>query len=223
MVRKSRKTQPKAPPAPAPVIIIDDDEESPDQLFNLYANKATKTIEPAGIERLCADLGIAHTDVRILMLAWKMSAARMGYFTRTEWRNGFNALRAGTMQNLTWALTKLQTDIKKEGFTQEFLELYSFAFKYCLTEDMQKTVETESVCELLDMVLGSKFPAQVGKLVEYLKCQTDYKAINKDQWEAFYRFCNEVSFPDMNNYDENSGCYPSIMDGFVDWMKEGKN
>ncbi|KAI3844487.1 hypothetical protein MKW92_046567 [Papaver armeniacum] len=221
MVRKSRKTQPKAPPAP--VIIIDDDEESPDQLFNLYANKATKTIEPAGIERLCADLGIAHTDVRILMLAWKMSAARMGYFTRTEWRNGFNALRAGTMQNLSRALTKLQTDIRKEGFTQEFLELYSFAFKYCLTEDMQKTVETESVCELLDMVLGSKFPAQVGKLVEYLKCQTDYKAINKDQWEAFYRFCNEVSYPDMKNYDENNGSYPSIMDGFVDWMKEGKN
>ncbi|KAI3832291.1 hypothetical protein MKX03_015380 [Papaver bracteatum] len=137
--------------------------------------------------------------------------------------HGFNALRASTMQNLSWALTKLKIDIKKEGFKHEFLELYLFAFKYCLTEDMQKTVETESVCELLDMVLCSKFPAQVGKLVEYLKCQTDYKAINKDQWEAFYRFCNEISFPGMKNYDEKNGSYPSILNGFVDLMKEVKN
>ncbi|KAI3974703.1 hypothetical protein MKX01_004432 [Papaver californicum] len=214
MVKKSRITQPKTPPAP---VIIDDDK-----LFNLYANEATKTIEPDGIEKLCADLGIAHTDVRIMMLAWKMSAAKMGYFTLSEWQNGFDALKANSMRNLSKALTKLQKDIKKEAYKEEFLELYSYAFKYCLTEDRQKTVETESVCELLDMVLGLQFPAQVCKLVEYLKCQTDYKAITKDQWMGFYRFCDEVSFPDMANYDGDGG-NPLILDNFVDWMKEGKN
>ncbi|RZC63145.1 hypothetical protein C5167_024901 [Papaver somniferum] len=118
------------------------------------------------------------------MLAWKMSAAKMGYFTRDECRNGLAALEA------------------KNG---------------------QRDVEKESICELLDMLLGSWYPAQVGKLVEYLKFQTDYKVICKDQWMGFYRFCTKVSFPDMTNYDADNGFYSLIIDNFVDWMKEGKN
>ncbi|MCL7035325.1 hypothetical protein MKW94_023650 [Papaver nudicaule] len=218
MGRRSRKTQPKAPPASSVVVIPDDD--SPEDLFSSYANKATRTIEPEGIEKLCSDLGIEHTDVRILILAWKMSAAKMGYFTRAEWQNGFAALRADSMYALSRALTELEKKVRRAS-KEEFLEFYTYAFNYCLTEDMQKTVETESVCELLGMVLGLQFPAQAGKLVEYLKLQTEYKAINKDQWSGFYRFCTEISFPDMANYDENS-CYPSVIDGFAEWMKEGK-
>ncbi|KAL9993988.1 putative defective-in-cullin neddylation protein [Helianthus debilis subsp. tardiflorus] len=38
-------------------------------------------IDPEGIEYLCSDLEVEHTDVRILMLAWKMQAEKQGYFT----------------------------------------------------------------------------------------------------------------------------------------------
>ncbi|MCL7037561.1 hypothetical protein MKW94_009746 [Papaver nudicaule] len=192
-------------------------------LFKLYANKATNMIEPEGVESLCSDLGMEHTDVRILMLAWKMSAAKMGYFTRDEWQNGLEALKANNMNKLSKKLTKLEKKIKQAS-DNKFMRFYSYAFQYCLTEDMQKNVDKETVCQLLDMVLASRFPDQVGKLVEYLKCQTDYKVINRDQWLGFYRFCNEISFPDMANYDEANGTYyPSIIDYFVDWMKQEKS
>ncbi|KAI3987187.1 hypothetical protein MKX01_031671 [Papaver californicum] len=128
-----------------------------DQLFNLYANEATNTIEPDGIELLCSDLGIEHTDVRILMLAWKMSAAKMGYFTWDKWRNGLAALKA---------------------------DMSSIHMRSNLTE---------------------------------------YKVINRYKWMEFDRFCSDVSFRDMTNYDEASGFYPLILDNFVEWMKEGKN
>ncbi|KAI3841381.1 hypothetical protein MKX03_000008 [Papaver bracteatum] len=192
-----------------------------DELFNLYANKETDMIEPDGVELLCSDLGIEHTDVRILMFAWKMSAAKMGYFTREEWQNGLAALAAKSMTTLSKALTKLEKKVNKASET-EFLEFYSYAFQYCLT-DGQRDVEKESICELLDMLLGSWYPAQVGKLVEYLKFQTDYKVISKDQWMGFYRFCTKVSFPGMKDYDEDNGFFPLIIDNFVEWMKEGKN
>ncbi|KAI3927114.1 hypothetical protein MKX01_029882 [Papaver californicum] len=190
-----------------------------DQLFDLYANEATNTIEPDGIELLCSDLGIEHNDVRILMLAWKMSAAKMGYFTRDEWRNGLAALKADSMNTLSKALTKLEKKFKK-AFENKFLKFYPYAFQYCLTADMQRDVDKESICKLLDIVLGSRFPAQVGKLVEYLKIQTEYKVIN---WMGFYRFCKDVSFPDMTNYGEDDGFYPLILDNFVEQMKEGEN
>ena len=32
--------------------------------------------------RLCVDMGIEPTDVRLLVLAWQLRAAEQGYFTR---------------------------------------------------------------------------------------------------------------------------------------------
>ena len=42
----------------------------------------------AGIEAFCKDLGLDPSDRKILILAWKMGAKRMGYFTRDEFCYG---------------------------------------------------------------------------------------------------------------------------------------
>ncbi|KAJ6296204.1 hypothetical protein OIU78_024109 [Salix suchowensis] len=144
-----------------------------DTLFDSYANCSSGIIDPEGIEALCSDINVEHTDVRILMFAWKLKAQRQGYFTRDEWR-------------------KLEKEVNTPGNFQDF---YSYAFRYCLTEEKQKTVDIESVCELLNLVLGSQFQSKVDLLIEYLKIQSDYKAINLDQWMGFLRFCKEISFP----------------------------
>ncbi|GJU91016.1 retrovirus-related pol polyprotein LINE-1 [Tanacetum coccineum] len=52
-----------------------------DQLYYTYANESSGMIDPEGIEYLCSDLEVEHTDVRILMLAWKMQSEKQGYFT----------------------------------------------------------------------------------------------------------------------------------------------
>ncbi|KAI3906737.1 hypothetical protein MKW98_005090 [Papaver atlanticum] len=189
------------------------------QLFNSYSNRATNMIEPEGIEALCSDLGVDHTDVRILMLAWKMKSEKQGYFTLDEWRVGLKSLHADTIAKLKKALMDLENEVRKPS---NFLDFYSYAFRYCLTEEKQKSIDTESICELLDLVLGSQFSHQVGSLVEYLKCQNDYKVINMDQWMGFFRFCKEISFPDLKNYDPDLA-WPLILDNFVDWMKVQKS
>ncbi|ESR40822.1 Defective in cullin neddylation protein [Citrus sinensis] len=186
-----------------------------DNLFYSYANKSSGMIDPEGIESLCSDIEVSHTDVRILMLAWKMKAEKQGYFTLEEWRRGLKALRADTVNKLKKALPDLEKEVKRPTNFQDF---YAFAFRYCLTEEKQKSVDIESVCELLGLVLGSQYRAQVDYLIEYLKIQSDYKVINMDQWMGFYRFCNEISFPDFNNYDPNLA-WPLVLDNFVEWMK----
>ncbi|GJQ97486.1 DCN1-like protein 4 [Tanacetum coccineum] len=75
---------------------------------------------------------------------------------------------------------------------ENLLDFYCFAFNYCLTEDKQKTLDLESVCLLLDLVLGPKFRQQVDSFSEYLKIQKEYKVINMDQWTNFFRFCHEL-------------------------------
>ncbi|KAK8513589.1 hypothetical protein V6N13_002323 [Hibiscus sabdariffa] len=190
--------------------------EKIDRLFNTYANSSLGMIDPEGIEALCADLGVDYTDVRILMLAWKLKSEKQGYFTREEWQTGLKALGVDSLSKLKKALPELEKEVEKPSNYEDF---YTYAFRYCLTEEKQKSVDIESICELLNLVLGVQFRPQVDSLVEYLKIQNDYKVINADQWINFLRFCKEISFPDLRNYDANQA-WPLILDNFVEWMRE---
>ncbi|KAK8581304.1 hypothetical protein V6N12_071533 [Hibiscus sabdariffa] len=171
-----------------------------DNLFYSYANRSSGMIDPEGIETLCSDMEVDHTDVRILILAWKMKAEKQGYFTLEEWRRGLKALRADTVSKLKKALPELEKEVRRPSNFEDF---YSYSFCYCLTEEKQKSIDIESICQLLDLVLGSQFRAQVDYFIEYLKIQSDYKVINLDQWMGFFRFCNEISFPDLTEAELN--------------------
>nr|GMD10561.1 DCN1-like protein 4 [Ipomoea batatas] len=170
---------------------------------------------PEGIESLCSDLEVDHTDVRILMLAWKMQAEKQGYFTLEEWRKALKALRADTIQKIKKALPELEKEVRRPS---NFVDFYAYSFRYCLTEEKQKSIDIESICVLLDLVLGPYFCPQVDAFIQYLQTQSEYKVINMDQWMGFYRFCNEISFPDFSNYDPELA-WPLVLDNFVDWMR----
>ncbi|KAH9303981.1 hypothetical protein KI387_008385, partial [Taxus chinensis] len=160
-----------------------------DALFQRYADQdSPDVIGPEQIEDLCMDLGVEIMDVRVLMLAWKMRAARQGYFTLEEWRKGLKALKVDTIDKLRKALPALEQEVMRPHI---FLDYYTYSFQYCLTEERQKSLDMESVCQLLELVLGTRNRAQVESLVEFFKNQKEYKAINLDQWLSFLRFCDE--------------------------------
>ncbi|XP_016693516.1 DCN1-like protein 1 [Gossypium hirsutum] len=109
-------------------------------------------------------------------------------FAPEEWRRGLKALRVDTVSKLKKALPEQEKEVRRPS---NFVDFYSYSFCYCLTEEKQKSIDIESICQLLDLVLGSQFRAQVDYFIEYLKIQSDYKVINLDQWMGFFRFCNK--------------------------------
>ncbi|CAI9285670.1 unnamed protein product [Lactuca saligna] len=187
-----------------------------DNFFASYANTSIGMIDPEGVEKLCSDLSVEHTDVRILMLAWKMNAKKQGYFTQEEWRTGLKSLRADTLKKLKKELSELEREVAKPNNFEDF---YRFSFRYCLTEDKQKSLDIESVCVLLDLVLGPYFRLQIDSFCDYLKIQKEYKVVNMDQWTNFFRFCQEIKFPELENYDACQA-WPLILDNFVEWLRE---
>lgn len=48
---------------------------------------------PEGMEKFCMDIGVDPEDLVMLVLAWKMNAKSMGYFTSTEWLKGLTELQ----------------------------------------------------------------------------------------------------------------------------------
>ncbi|MFX9012098.1 hypothetical protein ABTN18_20500, partial [Acinetobacter baumannii] len=72
------------------------------------------------------------------MLAWKMQAEKQGYFTLEEWRKGLKALHADTIIKLKKALPELENEVHRPS---NYVEFYSYAFRYCLTEEKQKSID----------------------------------------------------------------------------------
>ena len=50
-------------------------------------------IGPDGIEAFCQALGVDPEDPVMLVLAYKMDAKQMGYFTKKEWIKGLQDLQ----------------------------------------------------------------------------------------------------------------------------------
>lgn len=48
---------------------------------------------PEGMEKFCMDIGVDPEDLVMLVLAWKMNAKSMGYFSSAEWLKGLTELQ----------------------------------------------------------------------------------------------------------------------------------
>lgn len=169
-------------------------------------------IGPSGVECFCRDLGVHPADRRILFLAWKMNAKKMGYFTREEFRLGFKQLKATSMAQIKTGISKMDGSLRHQD---DFGSFYQFSFKFCLTEPGQKIIDVETATEMLEIVYPQgRF---VDSFCEFLKEQTSYKKMNLDQWMNFLRFSREVS-PDMSDADDNPA-WPLMMDEFIEWFR----
>lgn len=184
------------------------------ELFEAYSNHTTDTIEPDGIERFCADINVDPSDRKVLLLAWKMRAKRMGYFSRDEFHSGLVALKAANITAVQRALPSLEAEV--DCNPEAYRDFCTFAFKYCLTEVSQKLIDIDTAVTMLGIVMPQE-PLRP-KFCEFLKEQTDYKVINYDQWTSFLRFSQEVA-PDFSNFKEEDA-WPILLDSFVDWSKE---
>ncbi|KAK9829071.1 hypothetical protein WJX72_003754 [[Myrmecia] bisecta] len=208
--RATRGSTAKAKAAPAPK-----ETDKSAALFAAYKDADDDHIGPEGIERLCQDLGVDPADRKVLLLAWRMGAQRMGFFTREEFLQGLKALKAPDLAKLKKALNGLDGAVSSP---EDFQDFYQFAFRFCLTEPRQKIIDIETAAQMLGLVMVDSPHAP--DFIRFLQEQKEYKAINQDQWTGFWRFTQEVS-PDLHDYDE-SQAWPLLLDNYVEWVQQRK-
>lgn len=171
-------------------------------------------IGPDGIEKLCEDLVISVESMAILILAWKLNADEMGYFSKQQWLLGMTKLDVDSTAKLQTLLTKLQAATIHNS--SDYKELYRFSFSFAKNKD-QKSLDLESAIAMWE-VLFSPIPSyheKIRRFLQFLQEKRPVKVINKDQWMSVLDFVQTVE-QDLSNYDISSA-WPTLLDEYVEW------
>ncbi|XP_011310289.1 DCN1-like protein 5 isoform X1 [Fopius arisanus] len=169
------------------------------------------TLGPEGMEKFCEDIAVEPENVVMLVLAYKMNARQMGFFTMSEWLKGLSELQCDTIGKIQQKLEYLR-NLLNEPHT--FKGIYRYAYDFARDKD-QRSMDMETARVMLQLLLGRHWPL-FSQFAQFLD-QSKYKVINKDQWCNILEFSRTIN-NDLSNYDLD-GAWPVMLDEFVEWLK----
>uniref|UniRef100_A0A1B6CRL4 Defective in cullin neddylation protein n=1 Tax=Clastoptera arizonana TaxID=38151 RepID=A0A1B6CRL4_9HEMI len=173
-----------------------------------------EVLGPDGMEKFCEDIGVEPENVVMLVLAWKMNARQMGFFTLQEWLRGLSELQCDTVQKVKNKVDYLRSVLNDQT---SFKSIYRYAYDFARDKD-QRSMDIDTAKAMLQLLLGKHWSLyqQFGNFLEHSK----YKVINKDQWCNILEFSRTI-VSDLSNYDVD-GAWPVMLDEFVEWLKVSK-
>lgn len=185
-------------------------------LFAKYKDDTEDAILADGMEKFCQDLGVDPTEFIVLVIAWKFNASQMCRFTRTEFVEGFKALKVDSIRSLQSKFQELKAEVTND--VEKFKDLYRFTFKFGLDVDEgQRALPKNIALPLWKLVFSKNVPAVLDRWFAYLE-NRQLRGISRDTWYMFLNFTEAIE-PDFENYDD-SEAWPSLFDDFVESERE---
>ncbi|XP_058491023.1 DCN1-like protein 5 [Solea solea] len=178
--------------------------------FHEYAG-IDKIVGPEAMEKFCEDIGVKPENIIMLVLAWHLEAASMGFFTKEEWLRGMTVLQCDSTERLRSKLDYLRGELNDSVV---FKNVYRYAFDFSRDKD-QRSLDMDTAKSMLALLLGRTWPL-FPVFHQFLE-QSKYKGMNKDQWYNVLEFSRTIT-TDLSNYDED-GAWPVLLDEFVEWLK----
>jgi len=178
--------------------------------FHEYAGPS-EVVGPEAMETFCKDIGVEPENIIMLVLAWHLEAANMGFFTKEEWLRGMTLLQCDCTQRLQSKLDYLRSELNDSVV---FKNIYRYAFDFARDKD-QRSLDMDTAKSMLALLLGRAWPL-FPVFHQFLE-QSKYKGMNKDQWYNVLEFSRTIN-TDLSNYDED-GAWPVLLDEFVEWQK----
>lgn len=79
------------------------------------------------MEKFCEDIGVEPENVAMLVLAYKMGARQMGFFTQSEWLKGLTDLQCDTSGKVQCKLDYLRNLLNDSN---AFKIIYRYAYDF---------------------------------------------------------------------------------------------
>lgn len=185
-------------------------------LFEEYKDTKEDAILSEGIERLCNDLGYKPDDFAILVLAWRLDASQMCRFTKSEFIQGLQAIRADTIDEIRRRLEQIVDKLKTD--LDMFKQLYRFTFRFGL-EPGHRIVSLEMAILLWQLVFTVHTPPILERWLFFLGQHPNIRGVPKDTWNMFLNFSETF---DITSYDDTEA-WPSLFDDFVEYETDRAN
>ncbi|XP_054458209.1 DCN1-like protein 4 isoform X6 [Anoplopoma fimbria] len=103
-------------------------------------------VGPEGMEKFCEDIGVEPENVVMLVLAWKLDAQSMGYFTLQEWLRGMGSLQCDSTERLRNSLDYLRSVLND---STSFKLIYRYAFDFA-RQSKYKVINKDQWCNVLE-------------------------------------------------------------------------
>ncbi|CAK1555292.1 unnamed protein product [Leptosia nina] len=166
---------------------------------------------PEGMEKFCEDIGVDPENVVMLVIAYKMGAKQMGYFTQEEWLKGLTDLQCDSAHKLQNKLEYLRSLLNDPYM---FKAIYRYSYDFARDKD-QRSLDTSTARALLGVLLP-RWPLRI-PLSDFLGNERRYRVVNRDQWCNILEFSRTVD-TQLTAYDAD-GAWPVMLDEFVEWLR----
>merc|ERR1739838_1113946 len=183
--------------------------------FLEFTENDVSQIGPDGMERFCLALGVEPDNIVMLVLAYRLHAKSMEYFTLKEWSEGMQTLKCDNMSKLHKKIPYLESLLNQP---KDFKEIYRYAFDFAIDTN-QLTMEKSSAKLMIQLLFKNRWKL-VDKFENFLDACSN-RCINRDQWNNIYEFSKNIK-DDCSNYDMN-GAWPVLLDEFVVFVKSPAN
>jgi len=145
---------------------------------------------------------ISFYQISVLILSWYFKAETMCYFRKEEFVKGCETLKCDSLVKLKAKLKHFPEELKDP---QKFKDIYEFVFFWSRESVDKKVLDIETSLDMLELLLDEETYPFIKPFGTFLRAQTSYKCMNKDQWLSLLEFCKTIE-QDFSNYDENGSC-----------------
>uniref|UniRef100_A0A8C5WEA1 DCN1-like protein n=1 Tax=Leptobrachium leishanense TaxID=445787 RepID=A0A8C5WEA1_9ANUR len=111
-------------------------------------------VGPEAMEKFCEDIGVEPENVIMLVLAWKLEAENMGFFTKEEWVKGMTSLQCDCTERLQSKFPYLRAQLNE---ITVFKNIYRYAFDFARDKD-QRSLDIDTAKSMLALLLGRTWP-----------------------------------------------------------------
>ncbi|CAK4030082.1 defective in cullin neddylation 1 [Lecanosticta acicola] len=198
------------------------------RIFDNYRENANEEPDQIGMEgtaKLAEDLNVNLEDIGALVLFEIVQSPSLGLLTREGFVDGWIEFGVDSLAKMRNAVLQRRSQLAADR--ELFKSVYNHTFSLALAE-RQKALAPDTAFDFWQVLFGPTGlewrTAQTNWLEKWKEFYTTKinKAVNKDLWKQTLTFALETLKDDSLSFWTEESSWPSVIDEFVEWMKEDR-
>jgi len=141
---------------PAPKGKSSSNDSVVEELFSKYS-KGEHEITEEGVQEFFNDLDVDQMDPVTLVISYYMGAKNMGEYSKSEFKQGFQALNWSSLAELKSKISTLKKQLKS---SEHFPNIYKFVFGF-LKGEAARNVNIDHAIAMWDLLLRERYGYEI--------------------------------------------------------------